>query len=255
MTVLQTVTVAFGMFSGLPVPKTEWTERNMRYALCAFPLVGLVIGILLWAVSRLLTALSFPLFLRGVLMTLLPVWITGGIHLDGYADTCDALASHAQPEKKREILADPHIGSFAVIRLCCCLLLTAALWSAVQQIRLLPLLGCFCLSRTLSGLSVAVFPLSKDSGLAAAFAAVSDRKRVRSILLVLDILLSLSLCFCGWSGILMILAAHAVFACYARMSKMQFGGLSGDLAGWFLVQAEKWMLIAMFAGEYLEVLF
>ena len=57
MTVFQTVAVAFGMFSALPVPKTEWTERNMCYALCAFPLIGLVIGLLLWAVICVLTIL------------------------------------------------------------------------------------------------------------------------------------------------------------------------------------------------------
>ena len=50
------------------------------------------------------------------------------------------------------------------------------------------------------------------------------------------------------------LAAHLVFAYYCDMSKRQFGGLSGDLAGWFLVQAEKWMLIVLVAWEYVEVL-
>ena len=49
---------------------------------------------------------------------LIPVWITGGIHLDGYADTCDALSSYGDREKKLEILKDPHCGAFAVIRLC-----------------------------------------------------------------------------------------------------------------------------------------
>ena len=42
MTVLQTIAVAFAMFSALPVPQFEWNEKNMRYAMCAFPLIGLV---------------------------------------------------------------------------------------------------------------------------------------------------------------------------------------------------------------------
>ena len=44
MTVLQTIAVAFGMFSALPMPQFEWNEKNMRYAMCAFPLIGLVCG-------------------------------------------------------------------------------------------------------------------------------------------------------------------------------------------------------------------
>ena len=46
MIVLQTIAVAFAMFSAVPVPQFVWDEKNMRYALCAFPLVGLLCGAL-----------------------------------------------------------------------------------------------------------------------------------------------------------------------------------------------------------------
>ncbi len=51
MSLWETVAAAFSVFSRIPVPRTEWTERNMRYMLCAFPLVGAVIGLLLWGWS------------------------------------------------------------------------------------------------------------------------------------------------------------------------------------------------------------
>ena len=92
MIVLQTVAVAFSMFSALPMPQIEWNEKNMRWSLCAFPLVGAVIGLGCWGWLRLCAALSLPELLRGAGLCLLPVLVTGGIHLDGYADTCDALA-------------------------------------------------------------------------------------------------------------------------------------------------------------------
>mgnify|MGYP002581252901 CR=1 FL=1 len=53
------------------------------------------------------------------------------------------------------------------------------------------------------------------------------------------------MCLCGYSGILMALTAHVVFGDYYCMSKRQFGGLSGDLAGWFLQTAELWMLLVL----------
>ena len=114
MTALQTIAVAFAMFSALPMPQFAWNERNMRYALCAFPLIGVVIGALWWLCG----ALPLPALARAAGFCLVPVWVTGGIHLDGYADTCDALSSYGDTAKKLEILKDPHCGAFAVIRLC-----------------------------------------------------------------------------------------------------------------------------------------
>ena len=114
MIVLQTIAVAFAMFSAVPVPQFGWNEKNMRYALCAFPLVGLLCGAL-WCVCG---VLPLPAPAQAAGFCLVPVWVTGGIHLDGYADTCDALASYGDREKKLEILKDPHCGAFAVIRLC-----------------------------------------------------------------------------------------------------------------------------------------
>ena len=111
---LQTIAVAFAMFSALPVPQFAWNQKNMRYAMCAFPLIGVVIGGL-WCLCG---ALPLPMPAKAAGFCLIPVWVTGGIHLDGYADTCDALSSYGDREKKLEILKDPHCGAFAVIRLC-----------------------------------------------------------------------------------------------------------------------------------------
>ena len=108
--------------------------------------------------------------------------------------------------------------------------------------------------RTLSGLAVASFPMAKNTGLAHTFAEAADKKRVRTVLIVFDLALCAGMCLCGIGGALMALAAHLVFLCYFRMSRRQFGGLSGDLAGWFLVQAEKWMLIALTLWQFTEVL-
>lgn len=82
--------------------------------MCAFPLIGAVIGAA-WCVCG---AMPLPGLAKAAGFALIPVWITGGIHLDGYADTCDALSSYGDREKKLEILKDPHCGAFAVIRLC-----------------------------------------------------------------------------------------------------------------------------------------
>ena len=251
MIVLETVAVAFAMFSAIPMPQFAWNARNMKYSLCAFPLVGAVIALALWSWELFCARFLLPAILRGAGLCLLPVLITGGIHLDGYADTCDALASHSGIEKRQEILKDPHLGAFAAIRLCAYFLADFALWTSTENLRLPVLLGLFCLSRALSGLALTLFPLRPGSGLARSFAEASDRKRVRTVLTVSAVLLALLLI--SQRAGETVLAAGLVFLYYRRMCVKDFGGLSGDLAGWFLQTAELWMLLALVIRQWLPL--
>lgn len=249
---LETIAVAFSMFSAIPMPQFSWTEKNMRYAMCAFPLVGVVVGGLCWLWAAACQWLGLPELLRGVGLCLLPVAVTGGIHLDGYCDTADALASHGSPEKKQEIMKDPHIGAFGVIRLCGYLILSFALWATLADYPGPAVWLSFCLSRTLSGLAVATFPLAKGSGLAYTFATAADKKVVAGVLAAASLALAVGLCFCGWAGAAMAVLAVLVFLEYRHRAIKAFGGLSGDLAGWFLQRAELWMLAGLWAVTWME---
>ena len=250
MTALQTIAVAFAMFSALPMPQFAWNEKNMRYALCAFPLIGVVIGALWWLCG----ALPLPALVRAAGFCLVPVWVTGGIHLDGYADTCDALSSYGDTAKKLEILKDPHCGAFAVIRLCSYFIAYLALCVCVRFTPRVGVLWTLALvgERALSGLAVAAFPMAKNTGLAHTFATAADKTNVRRVLTVLCVLLGAALVALG--GWALVLAACAVFVRYYHAAKNQFGGTTGDLAGWFLQKCEIWMLAALAACQWLGVL-
>lgn len=255
MIVWETIAVAFAMFSAIPVPQPEWNQRNMRYALCAFPLIGVVIGLAWWAWAAVCGVLDFPALLRAAGFCLLPMAITGGIHLDGFADTSDALASCAPPERKQEILKDSHCGAFAVIRLCMYVCGYLGLCGGLRPDgrAILCAAAGFVLARCLSGLSVASFPIAKNTGLAHTFASAADKGRVRAVLAVLAACAAAAM----WAadilyGAAMTLAALAVFVNYARTVRKQFGGLSGDLAGWFLQRAEFWMLASLVLCQYGE---
>lgn len=250
MTALQTIAVAFAMFSALPMPQFDWNEKNMRYALCAFPLVGAVCGAL-WCICGML---PLPAMATAAGFCLVPVWVTGGIHLDGYADTCDALSSYGDTAKKLEILKDPHCGAFAVIRLCSYFAAYFALCGCVRFTSRVGLLWTLALvgERVLSGLAVASFPLAKNTGLAHTFATAADRVRVRRVLILLCVVLAVVLtALGGWAPML---AAACVFARYYHVATKQFGGVTGDLAGWFLQKCEIWMLAALAACQWLGVL-
>ena len=250
MKLFEPLLIALSTYSAIPVPQFDWNEKNMRYALCAFPLVGLLCGVL-WCVCG---VLPLPAPARAAGFCLVPVWVTGGIHLDGYADTSDALSSYGDREKKLEILKDSHCGAFAVIRLCAYFV---AYFGLCGSVRFTPRVGlCWTLAlvleRALSGFAVAAFPLAKDTGLAHTFATAADRQTVRRFLCGASALLVLALTVLGGGA----LAAAALLAMsrYYFVAKKQFGGITGDLAGWFLQRAELWMLAALAVSQWGGVL-
>lgn len=256
MWVLETIAVAFGLYSALPVPRLAWNEKNTRYALAAFPLVGVALGLVWWACCALSTAFALPDILRGALLCAVSVCLTGGIHLDGYADVSDALASHAAPKRKRAILRDPHIGAFAVLRLCVYFVLHFALCASVEPSNVMAWsvgLG-FVLSRALSGALLTILPVAEDSRMAKAFADTADKRRVRAVLALICAACLVWFYLCGgWAELLAAtFASAAVTVRYVRLATWDFGGTSGDLAGWFLVKLEFWLLAALWIAQNLK---
>lgn len=255
MTVFETIAVAFAMFSALPVPQPVWNTKNMRFALCAFPLIGLIIGVLCAVWSSICVFFGFPDILRGAGYCLIPILVTGGIHLDGYADTSDALSSYASQEKRHEILRDPHCGAFAVIRLLVYGIADFALCvTLIPSRRTLLCLGCsFVLSRVLSALALTVLPLAKNTGLAHTFASSADKRHVRMILIIyLAAVCAVLLLVGSLTGLLMLMTSALVCWRYRTVAVKTFGGVSGDLAGWFLQKAEIWMLTGLVLMQFVE---
>ena len=85
----------------------------------------------------------------------IPILITGGFHVDGFLDTCDALHSYQPRERKLEILKDSHIGAFAVIMLALYGLIFLGGFSEITECRTLVVAGAGSfLSRVLSGVAV-----------------------------------------------------------------------------------------------------
>ena len=246
MNILRSIVMAFCMFSRIPMPTVEWKNENMRYMLCAFPLVGAVIGLVLWLWQLLSAALGFGPLLWAAGLTLLPVAVTGGIHMDGFCDVSDALASHAPPEKKRAILKDSHTGAFAIITLGCYLLAYAALASEMPVTgRSVLLLGLMhVLSRILSGTISLIFPKSDGEGLLRTFTLSADKKPAVAILLVLLLLCAGALILVKpVTGAVMVLGGLLTALWMKRLSAREFGGMSGDLSGYFLQLAELIMLL------------
>lgn len=247
MKVLGSFVIAFSMYSRIPMPSVEWTKERMNYALCFFPCVGAVIGCLELALCAVCKALNFPYFGK-MFPVLLPVIITGGIHMDGLLDVIDARASHGDQEKKLAILKDSHTGAFSIIGCGLYLLLYLAAFSELKTAMLPAYSLIFVLTRALSGLAVVTFPMAKKSGLAAAFSQ-GAKKGVTVFVMVLYLALSLGgIWYFGGNVTVtaVFFTAGAVFFYYYQMAKKEFGGITGDLAGYFLQICEL-ALVAVLA--------
>ena len=264
MNVWSSFLIAFSMYSRLPVPRTDWTKEHMRYVMCFFPLVGTVLGALFLVLWKLCSLLGLGNTLTAVLLTLLPVAVTGGIHMDGLMDTMDALSSWQPMEKKLEILKDSRAGAFAVLSCGCYLLLSFGLYAEILEKnggmlqnltdsrKLFVLALGFTVSRALSGLSVLTFPCAKNSGLAASFSDAAVKKTgiwaMAGYLLCCAagmLWLDARCAACMWA------AAAVCFFYYKRVSRKEFGGITGDLAGFFLQICELAMAAAWLVGSHL----
>ena len=239
------------MYSRIPMLRSEWTDENKSYAMCFFPWIGAVIGLLSYGVFRFSKWFGIhgggnhALFFTIVLI-LIPVFVTGGIHLDGFLDTQDALSSWQTKERRLEILKDSHAGAFAIISCTVYFLMYIGVYSCLS-VHSMEVIACsFVLSRTLSGLSVVTFPQARKKGMVADFSENASTKIVRATLCVYLILLCFLIPFIGGiRGIGCVIAAGVVFGYYYRMTMRNFGGVTGDLCGYFLQVCELVMALVV----------
>ena len=171
------------MYSKIPMPQFEWKDEDMRYALCFFPWVGAVIGVLWYLWKWICARFGVGTLCYTVVGTAIPILITGGFHVDGFLDTCDALHSYQPRERKLEILKDSHIGAFAVIMLALYGLIFLGGFSEITECRTLVVAGAGSfLSRVLSGVAVVSFPSAKQEGTLYLFADKAHKRVVKTAL-------------------------------------------------------------------------
>ncbi|MBR0141801.1 MAG: adenosylcobinamide-GDP ribazoletransferase [Ruminococcus sp.] len=237
---LKSMLSAFLMYSRIPVPQVEWKEENRRYSLCFFPLIGVVQGIIFTLWRILCTKLNFGEILFSCVAVFIPVLVNGGIHLDGFCDTSDMLASYGDKEKRLKILSDSHIGAFAGIRLAVYFILQIGIYSEVKNIKLSVIISLtFVLSRILSSFGAVTFRCAKKSGSLQDFVRPSHKK-ISLVILSAWLLV----CVSGFVitslkiGICAVILATSVFVYYRYKFYKEIGGITGDTAGWFLQVCE-----------------
>ena len=242
----QSLIIAFAMYSALPCPRIDWTEKNMRWAMCFFPLIGGVIAFLANGWYALALFLNTGVILRSCVLCAVPVFVTGGIHLDGFLDTTDALSSHRSREEKLRILKDPSAGAFAVIGCCVYFILQLGAFSEISAADMrIAGLG-FIISRAWSAIALVSFPKASGKGTLKTFSDSAVKKAVLASSFLYIVAAAAGMIILNpLKGCLGAGLSAAVFLYYKKMSQRNFGGITGDLAGWFVQVCELVMLFGI----------
>lgn len=246
MQVIKSFFIAVSIYSKIPVPQFAWKEDDMKYVFCFFPWIGVLIGWCIYLWNDLCDVYQVGTLCRTAVELLIPLLLTGGFHADGFMDTMDAIHSYCPKERKLEILKDSHIGAFAVLMFAVYGLVCFAAFSEIQNKTLLKIIcSGFFLSRCLCGISAVSFPLAKKDGMLSLFVDSSCKKIVKGALWIQSAGCIGLMCY--WSvpaGLLVSAAAVLAMVLYAVRSRKEFGGLTGDTAGFFVLFCEGCMAVA-----------
>lgn len=237
---MRSLRIAFGLMTTLPVRlPDDWYAGDSGRAAVWYPLVGLVIGALTWLAWRGAT-FAFPPLVAGIVSLIVWVVLSGGLHLDGLADCCDGLFASVLPERRLEIMKDPHIGAFGVIGLILVLFLKATALASLTFVSSFGIILAASLARwciLLAGLLPLARPLG--SGMGADFATGFRRS---FIFWGAIIPLAISF-FLGVRGMLSVLAGLGAASLVLWLAKSRIGGVTGDLLGMIVEMVEVAVLL------------
>ena len=220
--------IALQFLTTFPVRlSTMPTPQQNAQALLFYPVVGLLIGAILYGITLLLYAL--PVVLLSSVILVLWIWLTGGLHLDGLADTADAwVGGFGDKARTLAIMKDPSCGPIGVLSLVIvCLLKWSVLYVLLQEklytaLMLFPLLG---------RLVPLFFFLSTDYVREKGLGSQLGQHLARPIAIALLLLTPLVALYWAWIGVV-VLASFYLALWYLRCKFIQrIGGVTGDTIG------------------------
>jgi adenosylcobinamide-GDP ribazoletransferase len=231
---------ALQFLTRIPVPRGEY---RVEASLGWLPVVGLVLGLVLAVVDWALRWLQVSPLVVSTLVVVLLLALSGALHADGLMDTCDAVFAHASPERRLEIMRDPHVGAFGVVGLVCVVALKVAAVDGLPTAIRLPLL---VLAPTLGRWSIVLlataFPYGRQSGLGAPLKAAASPRA----LALASVVPVASCVVLGPAGMLCGVLAGVVALGIGRWLMRLLPGLTGDCYGAAceVIEAVVWLSAA-----------
>lgn len=218
---------ALSFLTRIPAPvsteRDDWVKSP-----CHYPLVGLILGGLLLIFDQAVASL-FPSLVRGALLTVLWIYLTGGLHLNGLMDTADGYGANGSLERTLEVMKDSRVGSMGVIAAFSVLLLkfsvlaslaTDAIWIALVAA---PVAG-----RLAMVLSIRLFPYAKKDEL-----GLGMKEHLTLWRLVYALIIGIGVLFLttGWFGSILLVGMLAVVWIIGEIARSHICGMTSEIYG------------------------
>lgn len=245
--------LAFQFFTVFPIKKEyPLGKKEITMMYCALPLIGAFIGAINYGFYFISNQyFGFSPFFTAIVLVAIGFGLTGGLHLDGWADTADAFFSYQAPEKRFEILEDPRLGAFGTMALILLILMKIAVIVEVvmQEIELVYfLIAIPFLARAALNICFATLPSAKKKGLGFFF---KERLAARPVMMISVFYMVVPLLLYSFKfeqylfsfSLLIVLGSSIVI--FRRWALRNFKGMTGDLAGAFIEGMEVLLWLAI----------
>ena len=239
--------IALQFLTTFPVQlKVMPTPQQNGQSLLFYPVVGLIIGAILFAVASVLHAL--PIVLLSSIILVIWIWLTGGLHLDGLADTADAwVGGFGDAERTLKIMKDPACGPIGVLSLIIiCILKWSAIYLLLQKQMYIALLLFPVLGRVAPLVLFLTTDYVRAKGLGSSIANTMPRKSAWLLVMVI---------VCGsfyfsWLGLIACMSMMIGLWYLRRKFIQRIGGITGDTVGASIEIVECIGLLAFTMGSF-----
>lgn len=238
--------IALQFLTIFPVRVKSKIEKNdFGASLLYFPLVGFLIGLLL--VLSALALSSLPFLLKAAIILIISIIVTGGIHLDGFADTCDGFYGNNSKEKILEIMKDSRIGSMGVVGIVSILLLKFSLIASFSEGLLWKaLLLMVVFSKWIQVMACFGSSYVRREGKARYFIEYATK---REFFVGFFFTLILFCVFLKLKGLILFFVLFLFVFLFMQYIKKKIGGMTGDTIGGLSEFAEVAVLLSVFLAR------
>jgi adenosylcobinamide-GDP ribazoletransferase len=223
---------ALHFLTSIPVPlKRELSPAQLGRATTYFPLIGLVIGGILAGLNWLLLNIM-PVGVVNALLIVVLVILSGAIHLDGLADTCDGIGGHKTTEERWRVMRDSRTGAFGVVGIVLLLLVKYISLNHIPSDLMTPVLILLpATSRWAMVYAIFVYPYARPEGLGTAYKNATRWPQFTMATLTVCAAAGALFPLFSYMGLLMIPGIWITTTLMAIYFKYKFSGLTGDNYG------------------------
>lgn len=210
-----------------PYRQKSVNAKELGKSVAYFPLIGCLIGLSLFGFDR-IVSIIFPTSVGGALLIAFWVALSGGLHVDGFLDSCDGILGGANPDDRLRIMKDERVGAFALIGGILLIVIKFAALNSLINLRVQALLLAPIISRWGMSLAIVCFPYGRSTGIGKDIKSFAGRREafIATILAILGAWI-----IADFSGLLIAVISLPFIWGISRFILSRIPGLTGDSYG------------------------